>query len=79
VRDVILHIEDVAKSANRIVDLGDLCTSRRSLRTRSALGIAILFGTLRLLRDVRPIRQSLYAFIYYFGGIRLAYDDRRVW
>ena len=78
-RDVILYIEEVSKSADRIVDLGDLCIPRRSLRARSALGIAILLGTLRFLRDVRPIRQSLYAFIYYFGGIRLAGDDRRVW
>ncbi len=62
-RNVILHIEDVAKSANRIADLDDLCTPGRSLDTRSAFGIAILLGTLPFLRDVRPIRQSLYAFI----------------
>ena len=79
VRDVILHLEEVAKSANRIVDFGDLCTPGKGLRARSAIGIAILLRALRFLRDVRPIRQSLYAFIYYFGGIRLAGDDRRVW
>ena len=56
-RDVILQIEEVAKSANRIVDLDDLCTPGSSLHTRSAFGIAILLGTLRFLRDVRPIRQ----------------------
>jgi len=64
VRNVILHIEDVAKSANRIADLDDLCTPRRSLDTRFCLRIAILAGYSALFGvDVRPIRQSLYAFI----------------
>jgi hypothetical protein len=79
VRDVILNIEEVAKSANRIVDLDDLCAPRRSFDTRSAFGIAILLGTLRFLRDMGPICQSLYVLKYDFGGIRLAGDDGHVW
>ena len=71
-RDAILNIKEVAKTADWVVDLDDLSASGGSFPARSSLGIATHLGALCFLRHVRSINQSLCVFSHYLRAVRCA-------